>query len=232
MSQHDLPVPPTVSEAEWFAAVERLRADEKDLTRRSAELAARRRRLPALRIARADTYEFEGPAGPCSLADLFEGRSQLIVHHFMFAEDVCGWPEAGCDGCSMLSDGIVNLAHLHARDASYALVSRAPYARIEAYRRRMGWKLPWYSSAGSDFNRDFGVTGDGGETYAMSVFLRSGTDIYRTYVTGGRGVEYLGSVWSLLDLLPYGRQETWEDSPPGWPQSAPFAWWRRHDEYA
>ena len=95
----------------------------------------------------------------------------------------------------------------------------------------MGWRVPWYSSAGTDFNRDVGVTTDRGESFGLSVFLRDGDSMYRTYFTSGRGVEALGSTWTFLDLAPYGRQESWEDSPPGWPQSPPYVWWNRHDEY-
>jgi predicted dithiol-disulfide oxidoreductase (DUF899 family) len=124
-----------------------------------------------------------------------------------------------------------HLAHLHARDTSFALVSIAPISSIERYRSRMGWTIPWFSSAGTEFNRDFGVTTDEGEMFGLSVFLRDGDDVYRTYFTSGRGVEALGSVWTFLDLTPLGRQETWEESPDGWPQSAPYVWWRRHDEY-
>ena len=111
------------------------------------------------------------------------------------------------------------------------LVSRAPWKTLHRYKKRMEWDLPWLSSAGSEFNADFGVTTDEGETFGLSVFVRDGRRIFRTYFTDGRGVEALGSVWSFLDLTPFGRQETWEDSPPGWPQSEPYEWWRRHDEY-
>jgi predicted dithiol-disulfide oxidoreductase (DUF899 family) len=139
----------------------------------------------------------------------------------------------------MFVDQIGHLAHLHARDASFALVSRAPIAKLEAYRRRMGWTVPWFSSSASDFNHDFGVGPKNpqadqyqdGESFGLSVFLRDGGSVYRTYFTKGRGVEALGSVWTFLDLTPFGRQETWEDSPAGWPQTAPYEWWRRHDEY-
>jgi predicted dithiol-disulfide oxidoreductase (DUF899 family) len=110
-------------------------------------------------------------------------------------------------------------------------VSRAPLANLERYRERMGWTIPWFSSAGSDFNDDFGLSTDRGETFGLSVFLRDGSRIYRTYFTDGRGVEALGSVWTFLDLTPLGRQEDWEDSPEGYPQTPPYEWWRRHDEY-
>jgi len=176
-------------------------------------------------------YAFEGPDGKASLVDLFEGRRQLIVYHFMFAPGVEGWPDAGCDGCSMFVDNIGHLAHLHARDTSLVLVSRAPLAKIEQYKERMGWTVPWFSSFGSDFNVDFGVTSEEGETFVLSVLLRDGDRAFRTYFTAGRGVEALGSNWTFLDLTPLGRQENWEDSPEGWPQTPPYAWWRRHDEY-
>ena len=130
----------------------------------------------------------------------------------------------------MFVDQIGHPARFHARDTSLALVSRAPLANIQAYRKRMGWALPWYSSAGSDFNDDFRVTTPG-ETFGLSIFLREGDGVFRTYFTSGRGVEALGSLWSFLDLTPYGRQEEWEESPEGWPQTAPYRWWRRHDEY-
>jgi predicted dithiol-disulfide oxidoreductase (DUF899 family) len=222
-------LPPVVSPAEWQAALASLRPKEKEATRARDALAAERRRLPMVRIEK--DYVFEGPDGEASLLDLFQGRRQLILYHFMFAPGVDGWPDAGCDGCSMFVDQIGHLAHLHARDTSFVLVSRAPLANIEAYRKRMGWTIPWFSSAGSDFNTDFGVTTDLGETFGLSVFLRDGDDVYRTYFTDRRGVEALGSVWAFLDLTALGRQEDWEDSPAGYPQTPPYAWWRRHDEY-
>ena len=146
---------------------------------------------------------------------------------------------AGCDGCSMVLDQICHPAHLHARDVTFTAVSRAPIAKIEAYRKRMGWGLPWVSSFGSDFNHDFEVgpatpqegAYQDGEDFGLSVFLREGDDVFRTYFTSRRGVEALGTVWSLLDVTPYGRQEEWEDSPEGTPQGPPYTWWRRHDEY-
>ncbi|MGH8496121.1 MAG: DUF899 domain-containing protein [Gammaproteobacteria bacterium] len=222
-------LPRVVSQREWLAAREKLLAKEKEATRARDALAAERRRQPMVRIDK--DYVFEGPDGQAGLLDLFEGRRQLILYHFMFAPDVHGWPAAGCPGCSMVVDNIGHPAHLNARDTSLGLVSRAPLAQIETYRKRMGWTLPWYSSAGSDFNADFGVTTDEGETFGLSVFLRDGNDVYRTYFTAGRGVEALGSNWTFLDLTPLGRQEDWEDSPEGRPQTLPYEWWRRHDEY-
>jgi predicted dithiol-disulfide oxidoreductase (DUF899 family) len=222
-------LPRIVSLAEWQAAHEKLLVKEKAATRARDALAAERRRLPMVQIEK--DYIFEGQKGKVSLLDLFEGRRQLIVYHFMFAPGVEGWPEAGCPGCSLVVDQIGHLAHLHARDTSFALVSRAPLANIERYKKRMGWTVPWFSSHGSDFNVDFGVTTDEGECFGLSVFLRDGNRTFRTYFTSGRGVEALGSVWTFLDLTPLGRQEEWEDSPAGWPQTPPYDWWRRHDEY-
>jgi predicted dithiol-disulfide oxidoreductase (DUF899 family) len=222
-------LPPVVSPAEWEVARESLLAKEKEATRARDALAAERRRLPMVRIDK--DYAFEGPDGEARLLDLFDGRRQLIVYHFMFAPGVAGWPEAGCDGCSMVVDQIPHLAHLHARDTSFALVSRAPLEQIEPFRQRMGWTVPWYSSAGSDFNSDFGLTTEEGEIFGLSVFLRDDDRVFRTYFTSGRGVEALGTVWTFLDLTPLGRQEDWEDSPTGYPQAPPYGWWRRHDEY-
>jgi predicted dithiol-disulfide oxidoreductase (DUF899 family) len=224
-------LPDVVSPDEWRAASEQLLIMEKEATRARDALAAERRRLPMVRID--EHYLFDGRDGEASLLDLFDGRRQLIVYHFMFAPGVNGWPEAGCPGCSFFTDQIGELAHLHARDTSLALVSLAPLDNIESYRRRMGWTIPWYSSAGSDFNADFGLSADRGETFGLSVFLRDDEGaVYRTYFTNGRGVEALGNTWSFLDLTPFGRQEAWEESSAGTPQTPPYEWWRRHDDYA
>lgn len=225
MMEKTIALPQVVSRDEWLAAQKAFLAREKEFTRQRDKLNAERRRLPMVKIEKA--YVFEGPDGKASLLDLFEGRRQLILYHFMFGPD---WDE-GCEGCSMLVDNMGHPAHLHARDTSRVLVSRAPLAKLERYKTRMGWTLPWYSSFGSDFNYDFGVTTDQGETFGLSVFLHDDDSIFQTYFTNGRGVEYLGSNWSYLDLTPFGRQEAWEDSPAGWPQTPPYAWWRRHDEY-
>jgi predicted dithiol-disulfide oxidoreductase (DUF899 family) len=226
-------LPPVVSQSEWKAGVERLRVKEKQATRARDALAAERRRLPRVRIEKS--YVFQGPDRKLSLLELFEGRRQLLLYHFMFGPN----QEAGCDGCSMVLDQICDLSHLHARDTSFAAVSRAPIAKIEAYRKRMGWEVPWYSSFGTDFNPDFEVgpavpdpgQHQDGESFCMSALLADGGEIYRTYFTQGRGVETLGPVWTLLDLTALGRQESWEDSPEGYPQTPPYQWWRRHDEY-
>jgi predicted dithiol-disulfide oxidoreductase (DUF899 family) len=220
---------PAVSAAEWQLAHDKLLVKEKEATRARDALAAERRRQPIVQIDK--DYVFEAPGGEENLLDLFDGRRQLIVYHFMFAPRVDGWPSAGCTGCSMFVDNVGELAHLHARDTSFALVSRAPLANIQPYKQRMGWTMPWVSSGGSDFNIDFGVTVDGRETFGLSVFLHDGDSIYRSYFTAGRGVETLGTVWTFLDLTPLGRQEAWEDSPAGWPKTSPYQHWRRHDEY-
>jgi len=216
---------PIASTVEWQQAIDALQIKEKELTRAKDALAAERRRLPMVSIEKE--YTFEGPFGQASLGDLFEGRSQLIIYHFMFVPDETDV----CNGCSMVVDNMGHPAHLHARDTSRVLVSRAPYDQLASFRERMGWHEPWYSSFGSDFNQDFGVTTDDGEGFALSVLLRNGDDIYRTYFTRGRGVEHLGSNWTYLDLTPLGRQEAWEDSPAGWPKTQPYEWWRLHDEY-
>jgi predicted dithiol-disulfide oxidoreductase (DUF899 family) len=226
-------LPPIVSAAEWQTARKALLAKEKAATRARDALAAERRRQPMVQIDK--DYVFAGEGGPARLADVFAGYRQLLLYHFMFAPGVDGWPDAGCPGCSFFADQVSHLSHLHARDTTLAFVSRAPLANLLSYRRRMGWNIPWFSSEGTDFNRDFGVTTEQGETFGLSVFLRDATGekerVYRTYFTNGRGVEALGSAWTLFDLTPFGRQESWEDSPEGWPQTAPYQWWRRHDEY-
>lgn len=231
MASNSKALPKIVSHEQWREAREALLVKEKELTRARDALAAQRRRLPMARIEKK--YTFDGPNGKVALLDLFEGRRQLLLYHFMFAPGVDGWPEAGCPGCSMAMDNVGQFAlnHLRARDASFAIVSRAPLANILAYHKRMQWPSTWVSSSANTFNLDFGLTTDEGENHGLSVFLRDGDDIFRTYFTSSRGIEALGSVWTLLDLTPYGRQETWEDSPKGWPQSPPYQWWRRHDDY-
>jgi predicted dithiol-disulfide oxidoreductase (DUF899 family) len=213
-------LPPIVSEEEWRRAGEALRAKEKRATRAADALAAERRRQPVAEFA-AD-HAFEGPDGRVTLLDLFQGRRQLILYHFWFPPE--GDP---CRGCSMFTDQIGHLAHLNARDTSLALVSRAPQPQIEAFRRRMGWSIPWYTVLGEGFQEARGTT----EYFALDVYLRDGERVFLAYETRGRGVEELGSVWTLLDRTPLGRQEEWEETPPGRPQSPPYRWWRLHDEY-
>jgi predicted dithiol-disulfide oxidoreductase (DUF899 family) len=213
-------LPPIVSEEEWQGSHEALLAKEKEATKARDALAAERRRQPMMEFS-AD-YAFEGPDGVVTLADLFEGRGQLILYHFWFPPD--GEP---CGGCSMFTDQIGHLAHLNARDTTLALVSRAPQSQIERLKRRMGWEIPWYTVIGEDFQKARGTT----EYFSLDVFLREGDRLFLTYATRGRGVEALGAVWTFLDLTPLGRQEEWEDTPAGRPQTPPYKWWRLHDEY-
>lgn len=218
-------LPDIVDAVEWTVALAAVTASEKELTRAKDAVAAQRRRLPMTAV-RSD-YQFETPTGPRTLLNLFESRRQLIVYHFMFGDDA----EEGCPGCSWLTDAMTHPAHLNARDVSFILVSRARLEKLDAYQQRMGWDRDWFSSHGTTFNDDMGVTVDGDEWHGLSVFVRDGDDVYRTYFTGDRGVEHLGSHWTYLDLTPFGRQEEWEDSPAGRPQSAAYEWIRRHDDY-
>jgi predicted dithiol-disulfide oxidoreductase (DUF899 family) len=213
-------LPPIVSEEEWQRSHEALLAKEKQATRERDALAAERRRQPMMEFS--TDYEFEGPDGVVTFTDLFEGRPQLILYHFWFPPD--GDP---CGGCSMFTDQVSELAHLNARDVTFALVSRAPQAQIEQLKRRMGWEMPWYTVIGEEFQKALGTS----EYFALNVFLRDGDRVFLTYTTTGRGVEALGSVWTFLDLTPLGRQEEWEDTPPGRPQTPPYQWWRLHDQY-
>jgi predicted dithiol-disulfide oxidoreductase (DUF899 family) len=217
-------LPPVVSPEEWNAAREQLLVKEKELTRARDALAAERRRMP--RQAVTKEYGFEGPDGLVGLLDLFAGRSQLIVYRFFFEPGVSGWPEGGCRGCSFGADQVGHLAHLNARDTTLVYVSRAPQEDIARYRERMGWEVPWYTLT-DDFDSDFGVD----EWHGTNAFLRDGDEISRTYFVNNRGDEALGSTWSYLDITALGRQEVWEDSPEGYPQTQAYAWWNRHDEY-
>ncbi len=210
---HTTALPPIVSREEWQAARDVLLAKEKAHTSAGDAIAADRRRLPMVKIEK--DYVFDSEAGEVSLADMFEGRKQLIVQHFMFHPD---W-ESGCPGCTRTTSQIGTVDMLHERDTTFALISRAPLEKLLAYRAEKGWTLPWYSSGRTTFNQDFGMTSEtGDEGQGMSVFLRDGDDVYHTYQTGGRGADHLVLGYSYLDLTPYGRQEAWEDSPEGWPQ--------------
>jgi len=214
-------LPNIVSRAEWLAARNDLLAKEKELTRARDALNAERRRLPMVRVEK--DYVFEGPDGKARLLDLFGGHRQLFLRHFMFDPS---WDD-GCPSCSAaaeeVSDGLI--AHLQARDTEFVTVSRAPLAKIEDYKRRRGWTFPWYSSHGSEFNYDFGVTldrsvrppeynyapADEGEWPGHSCFLRVGDDVFHTYSTYARGAEMLGGSYYWLDLTALGRQEDWEE---------------------
>lgn len=238
MNDTRLPHPAIVSRQEWLAARTSLLAREKALTREKDRVSAQRRRLPMVRLE--EPYVFRGRGGERTLLELFDGRRQLIVYHFMFDP---AW-EKGCGGCTGFVDALGDLSMLADRDTSLVLVSRAPLEKLEAYRRRRGWDLPWLSSHDSDFNYDFHVTLDeniapveynyrtgagiesdpgqpwfmAGENHGLSVFFRLDDEVYHSYSTYARGCESLADAYSLLDLTPYGRQESFEDSPAGWPQ--------------
>ena len=217
-------MPKIVSVQEWEAAREALLVKEKEHTRARDALAAQRRRMPRMAVEKG--YRFEGPDGPAGLVDLFEGRRQLVVYRFFFGPGVGGWPERGCRGCSFMADQVGHLAHLHARDTTLAFVSRAPQPDIARWKARMGWDMPWYTIT-DDFDSDHGV----GEWHGTNAFLRDGDDVFRTYFINERGDEGLGTTWSYLDMTALGRQEEWEDSPEGYPQTPPYEWWNLHDEY-
>jgi predicted dithiol-disulfide oxidoreductase (DUF899 family) len=218
-------MPPVVSPEEWEAAREELLVKEKELTRARDALAAERRLMP--RVAVEKEYEFEGPDGTVSLLGLFQGRRQLIAYRFFYEPGVADFPDGGCRGCSFLADQVAHLAHLNARDTTLAFVSRAPQPDIERWKARMGWEqIPWYTLT-DDFDADFGV----GEWHGTNAFLRDGEKIYRTYFVDSRGDEAMGSTWTYLDITALGRQEEWEDSPEGYPQTPPYQWWNLHDEY-
>ncbi|UKD55625.1 DUF899 domain-containing protein [Amycolatopsis sp. FU40] len=212
-------LPRVVSPEEWASAREALLRKEKEHTRAGDRLAAERRRMPMVRFAKQ--YELAGPDGTQSLLDLFDGRRQLIVYHFMLYPG----DEVGCPGCSLLVDNMSHPAHLHARDVTLKVIAPATPPEIERYWARMGWTIPWVSAAGTDFPADCGI--DGG--FGVSVFLRDGDDVYRTYFTDGRGGDQFVGTLRYLDVTPFGRQEAWEEEPRG--TDAPSSWWRRHDEY-
>jgi predicted dithiol-disulfide oxidoreductase (DUF899 family) len=217
--------PPVVSKEEWDKAHEQMLVKEKELTRARDALAAERRRMPWLAVEKE--YRFDGPDGPASLLDLFEGRRQLVVYRFFYDPDVEGWPERGCGGCSFLADQVAHPAHLNARDTTLAFVSRAPQDKIQGLKERMGWeRIPWYGLT-DDFDADHDV----GEWHGTNAFIREGDKVFRSYFIFSRGDEAMGTTWAYLDMTALGRQEEWEDSPEGYPQSAPYLWWNYHDAY-
>lgn len=242
---------PTITTREhWLTARRELLAREKELTHHRDEVNAARRALPMVEITK--DYAFDGPHGKTGLLDLFDGRSQLLIYHFMFEPDA----DDGCKSCSFTIDNVGHLNHFYARDTSFALVSRAPRPKLERYRDRMGWTFPWYSSHGGDFNYDFHVTLDpsvapveynfrdltglqpddpywrgGGEDQGMSAFLRRGDRVFHTYSAYGRGTEILMGTYTWLDLTARGRQESWEHQPRRGDDQG-MSWLRRHDDYA
>lgn len=225
-----IPHPPIVSPEEWRAERLNLLAQEKELTHQKDRVNAERRRLPMVKIDK--NYEFDGPEGKVSLLELFEGKTQLIVHHFMFGPT---W-ETGCRGCTGHVAEIGGIEHLDRLDTRYVIVSRAPFEKLDEYKKLKGWTYPWYSAGEGDFNFDFKVSfradfpdteynyaprGEEGEGEGpgMSVFFRLGDQVYHTYSVFGRGLESITDSYGFLDLTPYGRQEAFEDSPAGWPKS-------------
>jgi predicted dithiol-disulfide oxidoreductase (DUF899 family) len=249
-------LPQVATRDEWLAARKKLLAKEKEMTRARDALNAERRRLPM--VAVEEDYVFEGPGGRARLVDLFEGRRQLIVQHFMFKPE---WDE-GCRNCSSFADEVGHLAHLNATATTFAAVSRAPWAKIEPFKRRMGWAFPWYSSFGSDFNYDYHATLDDSiapieynyrtreeheragsdgyvsgpqpiELHGVSCFLQEDGQVFHTYSTYGRGCDMLGFTSNFLDLTALGRQEEWEEprgrAQGGAPAGSPGV--RFHDEY-
>jgi predicted dithiol-disulfide oxidoreductase (DUF899 family) len=220
--------PPIVTAQEWAAAREQLLVKEKEHTRARDALAAQRRRMPWLAVEK--DYAFDGPQGRVSLLDLFAGRRQLIVYRAFFEPGVEGWPDHACKGCSLVADQVAHVAHLNARDTTLVFASRGPQSDIARMTARMGWTMPWYTMVDEGdavFDRDFGVD----EWHGTNAFIRDGERIFRTYFVDNRGDEAMGSTWSYLDITALGRQEEWEDSPEGHPQTAPYVWWNWHDEY-
>lgn len=232
--------PPVVSREVWLKARKALLVKEKELTHARDRVNAQRRRLPMVKLEK--DYTFDGPTGKTSLLDLFEGRRQLIVYHFMFDP---AW-ENGCMGCTGFVNALGDLSMLAERDTTFVLISRAPLEKLESYKATQSWHWPWFSSFQSDFNYDFHVTQDRsiapieynyrneqelekigshftqGEAHGISVFFRIDNEVFHTYSSYGRGVENLTNSYSLLDITPYGRQEDFEDSPPGWPQKPTY----------
>src|SRR5262245_53936233 len=250
-------LPKVVSREEWLNQRKQLLAREKDLTHRRDALNAERRRLPMVELVKE--YVFDGEQGKRSLADLFDGSRQVVIYHFMFdpGDPPPGktepWSE-GCSGCSFFTDNLPHLAHLHHRDTSLALISRAPLTKILPFKKRMGWTVPWYSSYGSDFNYDFHTTLDEakgsvewnyrsaqelkesgkipdtkGELPGLSVFLREGDKLYHTYSTYARGLDPFLVTYQLLDITPLGRGEGWGGMPDLDGQG--LSWLRHHDKY-
>ena len=202
--------PQVVSAEQWQQSRDDLLKAEKEATRALDALAARRRRLPMVRFG---SYTFDTPDGPRTLVDLFEGRDQLVVYQFMDRG-----PDAFCPGCTALTKNVTDLGDLADTGVSWVTVSNMPLAQIQAYKAKMGWTLPFVSSHGTSFASDCGA----GELFMLSVFLRDGDEVYRTYSTTARGVDRLMFVHNILDLCPYGRQQDWEDSPAGWPQQPTY----------
>ena len=217
------PLPPVVDETTWRRELEELRAREKAATRELDAIAAQRRRLPMVRLP---DYTLRGPDGPVRLVDVFDGKTQLIVYHHMW------FPEAEwqCPGCTGFTAQFWKLEFLHDYDARFVIVTQGPSEAALAYKERVGNAMDWYSTAGSSFGSDMDAPPGGG--FGVNVFLRDGETVYRTWHSSGRGTEQLSHTFPLIDLLPYGRQEEWQDVPEGWPQAPTYSHWAGSEFFA
>lgn len=208
--------PPVVDAGTWRRELDDLRRREKAATRELDAIAAQRRRLPMVEMP---AYTLEGEHGPVQLSEIFDGRSQLIVYNHMWFAD----QEWQCGGCTGFTSQFTRLHGLENFDARFVIVTPGPIREALDYKRRVGNKMDWYSTANSPFGADVGAPADAG--FAVNVFLRDGDTVYRTWHTDGRGTEQLSYLFALVDLLPFGRQEEWQDSPEGWPQSPTYSKW-------
>jgi predicted dithiol-disulfide oxidoreductase (DUF899 family) len=224
-STSDRPVayPPIVAEDDWRKALDVLRTREKAVTRELDAVAAARRRLPMVRL---DDYTLVGEHGPVRLADIFDGRRQLIVYHHMWTPGAT-WQ---CPGCTGFTSQFTRLEFLDAYDARFVIVTPGTIDEALAYKQRVGNQLTWYSTAESTFGADMDAPAGGG--FQINVLLRDGDTVYRAYNTQGRGTEQLGHTFGLLDVLPFGRQEDWQDSPTGWPQAPTYSKWPTSEAFA
>lgn len=216
-------VPPIVDHDTWEAELAALRHREKQATRELDAIAAARRRLPMVELP---DYTLDGPDGPVPLADVFEGKRQLIVYNHMWFPG----EEWQCAGCTGFTSQFTRLEFLDGYDARFVIVTQGPIDEALAYKARVGNQMAWYSTANSSFGTDMGAAPGGG--FQVNVLLRDGDTVYRTYNTQGRGTEQLSHSFPLLDLLPYGRQEEWQDSPDGWPQSPTYSRWAPSEAFA
>ncbi|MEB3063784.1 DUF899 domain-containing protein [[Mycobacterium] zoologicum] len=216
-------MPPIVDETTWREELDALRVREKAATAELDAIAAQRRRLPMVELP---DYVFEGEGGPIRLTDVFDGKRQLIVYHHMWTPG----QEWQCPGCTGFSSQFTRLEFLDAYDARFVIVTQGSMSEAADYKRRVGNKMTWYSTADSPFGADMDAPPGGG--FGLSVFLRRGDKVYRTWHTTGRGIEQLSHSFPLLDVLPYGRQEEWQDSPDGWPQRPTYSGWATSQEIA
>lgn len=216
-------LPPVATAEEWRDQLEQLRIREKAATRELDAIAAQRRRMPMVKMPE---YVLEGQDGPVRLVDLFQGRSQLIVYNHMWFPGK-DWQCAGCTGYTAQ---FTRLEFLEPYDARFVIVTQGEIGEALAYREKVGNRMEWYSTANSPFGSDVDAPPGGG--FAVNVFLRDGDDVYRTWHTSGRGTEQLTHTFPLIDLLPYGRQEDWQNSPEGWPQLPPYEGWQESKDIA